>query len=80
MSQPFLCCSQCRVLHSCGHGAEIKRTKRHQQFITGVMHGCYMNASRLQQFSCVLTDRMGCSSISGLDAASTAAAGPDEIR
>ncbi|WP_139349393.1 hypothetical protein [Burkholderia cenocepacia] len=40
----------------------------------------YMNASRLQQFSCVQTDRMGCSSISGLVAASTAAAGPYEIR
>jgi hypothetical protein len=28
-----------------------------------------MNASRLQQFSCVQTDRMGCSFISGLVAA-----------
>jgi protein ImuA len=40
----------------------------------------YMNASRLQQFSCVPTDRMGCSSISGLVAAGPAAAGPYEIR
>jgi hypothetical protein len=40
----------------------------------------YMNASRLCKFSCVLTDRMGCSSISGLLAADTAAAGPYEIR
>jgi len=41
----------------------------------------YMNASRLQQFSCVSdTDRMGCSSISGLVAAGAAAAGPYEIR
>ncbi|WP_323123613.1 hypothetical protein [Burkholderia alba] len=43
-------------------------------------HATYMNASRLQQFSCVQTDRMGCSSISGLVAADTAAAGPYEIR
>ena len=40
----------------------------------------YMNASRLSKFSFVLTDRMGCSSISGLVAADTAAAGPYEIR
>lgn len=40
----------------------------------------YMNVSRLCRISCVPTDRMGCSSISGLVAAVTAAAGPDEIR
>ncbi len=41
----------------------------------------YMNASRLRQvFACSDTDRMGCSSISGLLAAGTAAAGPYEIR
>ncbi|MEM5400098.1 hypothetical protein [Paraburkholderia unamae] len=40
----------------------------------------YMNASLLQQFSRVLTDRMGCIFISGLVAADTAAAGPYEIR
>jgi hypothetical protein len=40
----------------------------------------YMNASRLQQFSCVQTDRMGCGSISGLVAVGIAAAGLYEIR
>jgi hypothetical protein len=45
-----------------------------------VIHGSYMTASCLRKFSCVQTDRMGCSSISGLVAAVSAAAGPDEIR
>jgi hypothetical protein len=43
-------------------------------------HYFYMNASRLQQFSDVQTDRMGCISISGLIAVGRTTAGLYEIR
>ena len=55
------------------------RRDRLKQLLTR-LHVAHMNASRLSKFSFVLTDRMGCSSISGLLAADTAAAGPYEIR
>jgi hypothetical protein len=64
------------------HGGNENNREGGQMLQRGIIveHGFYMNASRLQQFSCVSTDRMGCSSISGLVAAGSAAAGPYEIR
>src|ERR1700736_4909576 len=49
---------------------ELRLVSRYRRKLTAMraseinrLHKIYMNASRLQQFSCVLTDRMGCSSI-----------------
>jgi hypothetical protein len=36
---------------------------------TSLFHHFYMNASRLQRYFCILTNKMGCISISGLVAA-----------
>jgi hypothetical protein len=43
-----------------------------------MLHAIYMDASRLPRCFCVFSDRLGCSSISGLIAVFSA--GPDEIR
>jgi hypothetical protein len=59
--------------------AELKRAR--QAEAQSHHNWLYMNASRLRQcFVCSDIDRVGCSCISGLVAADTAAAGPDEIR